>query len=191
MRSRTAFATLAVCLVVPLAIAGCGGDDDDNGTTSAGTETTSTQAGGGSGVVSVADNPDLGKILVDANGVTLYLFEKDEGGESACYGGCAAEWPPYTTSGQPQAQGGALAPKLGTTKRDDGSTQVTYAGFPLYTYIGDSGPGDTNGNDLEAFGAEWYALQPSGEKPEDHGGGGNGSEDSGGSDSSGSGGSIY
>jgi predicted lipoprotein with Yx(FWY)xxD motif len=71
------------------------------------------------------------------------------------------------TSGAPQPQKGAKASLLGTTKRSDGSTQVTYAGHPLYTYTGDSAPGQANGNDLSQFGAQWYALMPSGQEPAD------------------------
>ena len=56
---------------------------------------------------------------------------------------------------------------LGTTKRKDGTLQVTYAGRPLYTYVGDQRPGEANGNDIDPFGAEWYALQPNGQEPED------------------------
>ena len=59
-----------------------------------------------------------------------------------------------------------MASKLGTTKRKDGTMQVTYAGHPLYTYVADTKPGDAKGNDFSSFGAEWYALQPSGEEAE-------------------------
>ncbi len=118
----------------------------------------------GDGVVSVADNAKLGKIIVDSKGFTLYDFHKDKGTKSACYGGCAKVWPPLLTSGAPKAQGGAETSKLGTTKRTDGTTQVTYAGHPLYTYVADKKPGDTTGNDFTSFGAQWYALEPSGKE---------------------------
>jgi predicted lipoprotein with Yx(FWY)xxD motif len=121
----------------------------------------------GAAVVSAANTGDLGKVLVDGKGMTLYLFEKDENGKSACYGACAQAWPPLTTDGDPVAKNGAMAGKLGTTERTDGSTQVTYAGWPLYLYAGDQKPGQATGNDIDQFGAEWYALTPSGEKPED------------------------
>ena len=110
--------------------------------------------------------PKLGKVIVDAKGFTLYDFHKDKGGKSACYGACAKVWPPLLSEGQPQAGEGAMASKLGTTKRKDGTLQVTYAGWPLYTYEADKKPGDANGNDIDSFGAEWYALQPSGEEAE-------------------------
>lgn len=92
---------------------------------------------------------------------------KDKGGESSCYDACAAAWPPLLTNGEPQAQGAADRSLLGTTKRRDGTSQVTYNGWPLYTYVADQKPGEANGNDIDQFGAEWYALQPNGEEPED------------------------
>ena len=106
----------------------------------------------------------LGRILVDARGRTLYLFEKDTGAMSSCYGACASVWPPLTTAANAQAATGVPAAKLATTKRSDGKTQVTYDGHPLYTYAGDQQPGDVHGQGLDQFGAEWYALTPSGHK---------------------------
>ena len=107
--------------------------------------------------------PKLGPVLVDAKGFTLYDFHKDKGTTSACYGSCAKIWPPLTTAGAPTASNGAMASQLGTTKRSDGSVQVTYAGHPLYTYVVDKKPGEANGNDFSSFGARWHALKPSGE----------------------------
>jgi predicted lipoprotein with Yx(FWY)xxD motif len=179
MRSRILFAFGCVLGVVALVAAGCGGSDDNESTTA----TTATSAGGGAGaaVVSVADNPELGRILVDGEGNTLYFFEKDKGGKSSCDGACAQAWPPLTTTGDPTAEAGADPSALGTTKRSDGAEQVTYKDMPLYTYAGDKAPGDTNGNDITQFGAEWYALTPAATKPEE---GGGGSGESGGSDES-------
>ena len=79
-------------------------------------------------------------MLVDAKGRTLYLFEADKGPMSACGGACASVWPPLMTTGKPTAGPGVTASKLGTTKRSDGATEVTYNGHPLYTYAGDSAP---------------------------------------------------
>jgi predicted lipoprotein with Yx(FWY)xxD motif len=111
----------------------------------------------------------LGKIIVGSNGKTLYLFEKDKHGKSACSGACAKAWPPLLTKGKPKAASGAQSSKLGTVKRSDGTTQVTYAGHPVYGFIMDKKAGDTKGEGLKAFGAEWYALSPSGKKVEEHG----------------------
>ena len=111
----------------------------------------------------------LGTFLVDGKGMSLYLFEKDKGGKSSCFGACAAAWKPYMTSGKASAgQGGIAASKIGTTKRAGGGTQVAYAGHPLYHYIGDSSPGQTNGEGSKAFGAEWYLVSPAGKTVEDH-----------------------
>jgi predicted lipoprotein with Yx(FWY)xxD motif len=179
-RSFPAIAILAIGAL--LVVAGCGGGSDSSSSSSSaeggiygsgGGETGSTQsaasgaATGGGGVVAVAKNPDLGTILVDSKGFTLYYFHKDKGNKSACYGACAATWPPLTTSGAPQAMSGAEKSQLGTTKRSDGPMQVTYAGHPLYTYTADTKPGDTKGQDLNLFGADWYALMPSGEEAGD------------------------
>jgi predicted lipoprotein with Yx(FWY)xxD motif len=108
----------------------------------------------------------LGRILVDAKGGTLYLFEKDRRGRSACAGTCATYWPPLLTRGRPIANRGARASLLGTIRRPDGKTQVTYAGHPLYRYLPDTRPGQTKGQDSHAFGAGWYVLSSAGKKIE-------------------------
>jgi len=178
-RNRTGLALAAIAaLALAIVAVGCGGGSDNNSTSAGGggggayggggggTTSTTASSGGAAAVVSVAKNPKLGvSILVDSKGNTLYYFEKDKGGKSACYGACASVWPPYATSGTPKGTGGAQASKLGTTQRTDGTTEVTYAGWPLYTYQGDQQPGQANGNDLKQFGATWYALTPAGEKP--------------------------
>jgi predicted lipoprotein with Yx(FWY)xxD motif len=110
----------------------------------------------------------LGTFLVDGKGMSLYLFEKDKGGKSSCFGACAAAWKPYMTSGKASAGKGVAASKIGTTKRAGGGTQVTYAGHPLYHYIGDTSAGQTNGEGSKAFGAEWYLVSPAGKTVEDH-----------------------
>ena len=99
---------------------------------------------------------------MDGNGRTLYLFEADKGTMSNCDGACASAWPPLTTSGKPTAGTGVVASKLGTAKRADGTTGVTYAGHPLYTYAGDGAPGQTAGEGLTDYGAPWYALSVAG-----------------------------
>lgn len=116
----------------------------------------------GAGVVSLGNVQKLGMVLVDSSGMTLYDFHKDKGTTSSCYGPCAEGWPPMLTEGEPTVGNGAMSSKLGTTERKDGTTQVTYAGHPLYTFVGDKGPGEANGNDVTAFGASWYALKGSG-----------------------------
>lgn len=106
----------------------------------------------------------LGRILVDTRGHSLYLFEKDKGTSSACYGACAKFWPPLLTAAKPVAGAGARASLLGTTKRRDGKLQVTYRGHPLYLFVQDTKAGMTTGEDSHAFGGGWYVLAPSGVK---------------------------
>ena len=172
-RTLPAIAVLAIGAL--LAITGCGGSDSSSsgggaygsGGGEAGSTETAKSEAGGDGVVAAAKGSDLGQVLVDSKGFTLYDFHKDKGGKSACYGACAATWPPLTTDGSAEAMSSAQSSQLGTTKRNDGTMQVTYAGHPLYTYTADSKPGDTKGQDIDSFGAEWYALQPSGAEAED------------------------
>jgi predicted lipoprotein with Yx(FWY)xxD motif len=111
-------------------------------------------------------NSSLGRILVDDRGRTLYLFEKDTRTHSACLGQCAAYWPPLLTHGTPIAGRGAKSSLLGTVHRADRTTQVTYAGHPLYLYVSDTRPGQVTGEGSQAFGAGWDALTPAGKKIE-------------------------
>jgi predicted lipoprotein with Yx(FWY)xxD motif len=104
----------------------------------------------------------LGKILVDSRGRSLYLFKKDTGGKSRCSGSCAFNWPPLLVTGRPRAGSGIEASKLGTTRRSDGKTQVVYNHHPLYRFVADIKPGDTNGEGLTAFGARWFVVSPAG-----------------------------
>lgn len=125
-----------------------------------------------------------GRFLVDAQGHSLYLFEKDEDGESYCGGACAAVWPPFETDRMPHAGSGVDGASLGTIKRDDGHMQVTYHGHPLYYYAADaSTPGNTKGEDIEQFGSGWYLVNAHGDPVEEHshsGSGSNGGSNSGG-----------
>jgi predicted lipoprotein with Yx(FWY)xxD motif len=117
-----------------------------------------------------------GQHLVDAQGHSVYLFDKDEDGESYCSGACAAVWPPLETSVAPTAGAGIQSGALGTIKRDDGEMQVTYHGHPLYYYAADaSTPGRTKGQDIKQFGDEWYLVGARGDRVEP----GSGSENSG------------
>jgi predicted lipoprotein with Yx(FWY)xxD motif len=104
----------------------------------------------------------LGMILVGGNDHTLYLFGKDRNGKSACSGSCAHFWPPLLTQSKPIAGPGIKAALLGTTKRSDGKTQVTYAKHPLYTYALDKRAGQTTGEGLTFFGGLWDALGANG-----------------------------
>lgn len=164
----------ALALIGVLAMAGCGSSSNSSssgsnsgGAYGGGEETTSKPAATASSEgapITVGTAKGVGKVLVDSNGMTLYYFQKDQNGESTCYGPCEAGWPPLTTEGAPQAGEGAMASKLGTTKRKDGTVQVTYNKWPLYTFVEDKKPGEDNGTDSKAFGASWYPLHPNGEK---------------------------
>jgi predicted lipoprotein with Yx(FWY)xxD motif len=186
---RIYLAVGALALLAMLAIAGCGGGGSSSSspsggtTTTGGTTTSSTPeieeeaaaAASEGGAATGATKPavikvmstDLGKVIVDAEGMTMYDFHKDKGTKSSCYGACAEAWPPLLTNGMPTASGGAESSLLGVTKRKDGTEQVTYDGHPLYGFVEDQKPGETNGNDVDGFGAQWYALLPNGEEPED------------------------
>ena len=117
--------------------------------------------GAGAATVALGKNDSLGTFLVDQNGMTLYLFTKDTANTTTCYDKCATAWPPLLTTGAPVAGDGVEASKLGTVTRTDGTTQVTYNGWPLYYYAQDKAPGDTTGQDV---GGVWYVLSPAGEK---------------------------
>jgi predicted lipoprotein with Yx(FWY)xxD motif len=158
--------------VAALALAGCGGDDDsdDDGaaTEAAATTQTATEAVGGAGAtgeagttIKTADS-QYGQVLFDGADQAIYFFDKEQGSKSECYGACAEAWPPVTTQGAPQAGAGAKAGLLGTTTRDDGSTQVTYAGRPLYYYVDDP-KGEVLCHNVDEFGGLWLAVAPSGD----------------------------
>ena len=151
-------AAVAGIAALALAVAGCGGG---SGGAYGGSGGAPVAAGSGAASVALAQS-DLGEILVDGQGRTLYLFEADNGTASTCDGACASVWPPLTTAGPPIAGAGVSASKLGTTTRGDGTTEVTYHGHPLYTYAGDSAPGQTAGQGSDDFGAEWYVLSAAG-----------------------------
>ena len=156
---RRWIAGAAAVTAVALTVAACGGN---SGSPYAASSAPSPAAGASGGASVALASSKLGRILVDGNGRTLYLFEADKGAKSACDGACASAWPPLTTDGKPAAASGISAAKLGTTKRDDGTSQVTYGGHPLYTFAGDGAPGQTAGQGVDGFGAKWYVLSGAG-----------------------------
>jgi predicted lipoprotein with Yx(FWY)xxD motif len=161
MVGRRSMSTLVLggTVVAAMVLGACGGDDDDNSSSSSGTSTSSAQAAS-----VVTEQTDLGKILADGKDQTLYLFLKDKGTTSECSGDCATNWPPLTVTGSPTAGSGAEQSLVGTTKRSDGKSQVTYNGHPVYRFAGDQNPGDTAGQGLMAFGANWYVVSPAGDQ---------------------------
>jgi predicted lipoprotein with Yx(FWY)xxD motif len=175
MKKRMSFGVPVAVAGLALVAAGCGAA----GTTSAGSGSgyaapapaaTSASAAPARADTVATRHTSLGNVLVDAQGRTLYLFEKDRGMTSACSGACASIWPPLTATKAVAGSGLTMA-KLSIAKQPGGATDVTYAGHPLYTYVGDTQPGDIKGQGLNQFGAEWYVLSPSGAKIDDDGNG--------------------
>lgn len=170
------FTLVAVAaLAFGVAVAACGGSSSSN-SSSPPASGTNASAGGGAGgygygggggggsssasaVTLKAVSSPLGTILVDQDGKTLYLFEADSNDKSNCSGGCLSLWPPIMANGKATAGNGVTAGMIGTAT---GSSQVTYAGHPLYWFSGDTKAGDTNGEGLNDFGGEWYAISPAG-----------------------------
>ncbi|HUI89349.1 MAG TPA: hypothetical protein VLX61_11570 [Anaerolineales bacterium] len=127
----------------------------------AGTPTAASAMPGAAATVNVGSNSKYSSFLVDGKGMTLYLYTKDSPGASTCTGNCAKAWPPLLTTGKPVAGTGVDMSKFGTLTRADGTTQVTYNGWPLYYYDKDQQPGDMKG---DGVGAVWYLITPSGDK---------------------------
>jgi predicted lipoprotein with Yx(FWY)xxD motif len=169
-RLITLLAGAAALVLTALAVVGCGGGSSN----ASGSTSPPKTANGGPATIGVS-NGDLGNILVDSRGRTLYLFQKDSGTTSMCTGECAVNWPPLRTNGKPTEGSGANASLIGTTKRSDGKPQLTYNGHPVYLFQGDKKAGDTSGEGLNAFGGSWYALSPAGDQvsgpPANSGGG--------------------
>lgn len=176
---RTRFIVLLSALA--LFVAACGGGDDAGATTTAAPDdtttteaddtpttaedVTTTTAGEDTGTTEAemtdgihASDTDLGSILVDAEGFTLYIFTNDTGGESTCYDACADTWPPVP--GDVTVSPDLDASIFGTTTREDGSEQLTVNGMPLYLYAPDAAPGDTTG---QGVGGVWFVVDDTGE----------------------------
>lgn len=162
----------ALCLLLMLvAIPGCGAGDDTTAVTAVGPEgkpaagRSEEEAAAKIGPTKVfrADTAEHEMILFDEQGYALYRFDKDKGSKSTCYGACAKRWPPLLTEGEPIAYA-VIPDELGTTKRKDGTTQVTYFGHPLYNYVGDKSveTGKVTGHGVKAFGGEWYSIHKNG-----------------------------
>src|SRR3954453_17919061 len=158
---------VAAAALAAVALAACGGGATPSSKSPAnsGASTTSSKSPGTSGDATAtvdAASGSLGNILVDSQGRTVYLFKKDSGPKSTCFGACATNWPPLRASGKATVGTGASASSVATVARSGGGPQVTYNGHPLYLFAGDSKPGDTNGQGVDAFGAAWLTLSPAG-----------------------------
>ncbi len=184
-RSIVLGATLAAAAMV---LAACSNGSSSAGAAGAyggGSTSTSSAGGATTATVGTADVGQLGTVLVDGTGRTLYIFKNDTGTSSTCSGDCAATWPALVTSGAASAGMGVKSAMLGTTTRDDGTTQVTYAGHPVYLYSGDTAAGDANG---QGIGGVWFAVTAAGTPASAMGGSSSSSSSGGYSSSSSSGG---
>jgi predicted lipoprotein with Yx(FWY)xxD motif len=154
MFGRTSLPLFGALPLVVLALAACGGSAAHALPTTSDGRPASVGAG----------NTALGDVLVNRQGRTLYFFARDSGTMSACAGACAVNWPPLRVRGTPVVGSGAKPSNIGRTARSDGITQLTYNGHPLYTFVNDKKPGDTNGEAINAFGGSWFAVSAAGDK---------------------------
>lgn len=181
MRYTLTLATVAIALIL---LAGCGSSSYSSsvspaaagsvssspapaaaGASAYGHSAASTTTASAPGTLITTKHSKLGTILAAGpKKLTVYLFEADKGGHSACSGACASGWPPVTTGAAPTTGTGTSAADLGTITRSDGTKQVTYKGHPLYFFVKDKDDGDAYGQGSKAFGAGWYVLTPSGKK---------------------------
>ena len=178
MRKQPRYLVVAVPAALVMAAAtACGsssgpstGPSTAPSTTATISTTSITASGAGSGstigsaALMVTGNAMLGQIVTNGQGVTVYRYDLDtaNSGTSACTGSCATVWPPVTVTGSGTPEVGGVSPKLvGEITRSDGTKQLTIAGWPLYTYAGDSGPGSANG---QGVGGIWWAVTPTGGK---------------------------
>jgi predicted lipoprotein with Yx(FWY)xxD motif len=162
-------------IAASLAVAGCGSDESPTITPPAPGEQGAVEKGGvaekqpheggakqrASGTKIVAAQSQYGSILFGPRRQAIYLFDKETSDSSQCYGACGEAWPPVLTKGDPGAGDGVEAKLLGTTERDDGSTQVTYRGHPLYYYVDDPA-GEVLCHNVDEFGGRWLVVEPSG-----------------------------
>lgn len=166
-----------------LTLVACGDNDDPDAPPATGGERAATESSGGArsdgrpnaakpadedgadgrpGTELVIADSQFGPMLFNGERQAIYLFDREESDAAECYGDCAAAWPPVLTEGDPRAADGVDPKLLGTTERDDGSTQVTYNGHPLY-YYAHEGPGQVLCHNVAEFGGLWLVVQASGD----------------------------
>ena len=159
MRNRWLAGLALVAVAVVLAACGTKSSPADPATSSP--AAAARQADAAESVSIKTASTSKGTVLTNADGRTLYWFAKDTAGTSNCTGSCATYWPPVMGTAV-AAAGASLPHGFGTIKRANGQTQATYDGHPLYTYAGDTAPGEINGNGINASGGLWWAVTPSG-----------------------------
>jgi predicted lipoprotein with Yx(FWY)xxD motif len=159
-RRRRTWAAVPIGMGALALMAACGGGSY-GGQSSAGSSSPAPASSAGEAVVAAAST-GLGTVLVDAQGMTVYDFANDTGSTSTCNGACAHDWMPVAAPDATPTSVAGVPAELGSTRRDDGTQQLTVAGHPVYTFEGDSKPGQTNGNGITLNGGLWTAVSPSG-----------------------------
>jgi predicted lipoprotein with Yx(FWY)xxD motif len=171
---KTSLGIMAACATLAFGVAACGDDDSASGGSAGAAAQTTTGASSPQpreaqgarnkrrGKAIKVMNSRYGRMLFDARGRAIYLFTREPGSKSRCYGACAVAWPPVFTRGKPRARAGVDADLLGTTRRRDGRRQVTYNGHPLYYYVSDVRSGQVTCQDVTEFGGTWLVVDPAG-----------------------------
>lgn len=152
-----------VIVFLGLVLAACSNNSSGGLYGGSGGSPAASAQGSGSVAVSSTSISGLGTAIAAPNGLTLYMLTADQGGKPTCVSGsCIATWPPLMASSTPTAGAGVKANLLGTVATPSGGMQVTYSGWPVYTYVGDSNPGTASGESIQSFGGTWYAIGSSG-----------------------------
>ena len=159
-------------LVLAVIPAACGSSSSTPapGSSAGGSSAGGSGAGGSSAALGTKNLPGLGVVLVNGEGKTLYIYAPDHAKKVTCTGSCAQVWPPVTASGKPTLSGGVKASLIGTDPSPSGGQVVTYAGWPLYSYVADATPGTAHGQALNNSGGLWYVITPSGQVIKKHAG---------------------
>ena len=167
-------AIVALVVATATVVAGCGSaDSQSSDETSARAEKSSPSSSttkpaptsspeAGRGLAVKTGSSEFGTMLFDRSGQAIYLFAKEKSSKPECYGACAEAWPPVLTEGRPQARGDTRSELLGTTRRTDGSTQVTYKGHPLYLYAHE-GKNEVLCHNITEYGGLWLVVTPKGD----------------------------
>jgi predicted lipoprotein with Yx(FWY)xxD motif len=157
---------IPTAIVASLLLAACGSSSHSSSSSTQAASAypaTSAPASSTASAMSVGTaKGSAGTYLTGPSGKALYIWVADSNGTSACSGACAQAWPPLTAATTPKVSGGANAADITLISRSDGTKQVAYKGRPLYYYVGDTGPGMTNGQGSNQFGAKWWLIGPSG-----------------------------
>ena len=156
----TAWASMGIVGLLALSACGGGGTASTAGSTPG---SSTSPASGNIGKIAI-ESTDAGRVLADPAGRTLYVFAPDTRGHSTCDGACATYWPPVPGADATHGVAAGVSATLGSTTRSDGTTQLTVDGYPVYTYVGDSAPGQATGQGLNTSGGLWWVISPAGKR---------------------------